>query len=149
MAIEDIFNEELSREEKVSTLRDYIRAAIDESAKRAIHEKYEKKESDAEDEDVEDEEGEVREAEDNDEDDDEDDDEDEESDRRGLDESFEVEAVPVGGKRGRVEKFTINQLSQLKKLAKTMKYGHFSVRNTRTNLEDDFVVDPQGNLIKV
>ena len=70
-----------------------------------------------------------------------------EEDEDAINESMEVTASRVGGRKGQ-DTFTINRMSDLKKLGKSRQYDYFMV--TKKNGDEvEYSVDPQGNIVEM
>lgn len=154
MSIEKIFEEGVDRTEAVDSIRSVIRSAIEEASKVAIEEKYGKKKMKEEEEETDSEEEGVKEEseEESDEEEDESDEEEDESGEEEMEESQITEAIKVtasrvGGRRG-TDEFTINRLSDLKKLAKSRQYDYMMVVK-KNGVEIEYTIDPQGNLVEM
>lgn len=151
MSIEKIFEEGVDRTEAVDGIRSVIRAAIEEASKVAIEEKYGKKKIKEEEEETDSEEEGVKEEseEDSDEESGEEEDEsgEEEMEESQITEAIKVTASRVGGRKG-VDEFTINRLSDLKKLAKSRQYDYMMVVK-KNGVEIEYTIDPQGNLVEM
>ncbi len=150
MSIEKIFDEGMSKEDGVTALREAIRQKIQEAAKAAIEEKYGTDEDD-EDKDDEDKDDEDKDDEDKDDEDnvnEEEVSESEEGNRDALEEAIKVTATRTGGPKRGVDEFTINRMSDLKKLAKSRQYEYMIVKKNNGD-ETDYTVDPQGNLVEM
>jgi len=151
MSIEKIFEEGVDRTEAVDSIRSVIRSAIEEASKAAIEEKYGKKKMKEEEEETDSEEEGVKEEteEDSDEDSGEEEDESgkEEMEESQITEAIKVTASRVGGRKG-TDEFTINRLSDLKKLAKSRQYDYMMVVKKNGD-EIEYTIDPQGNLVEM
>lgn len=72
----------------------------------------------------------------------------EEGNRDALEEAIKVTATRTGGPKRGVDEFTINRMSDLKKLAKSRQYEYMIVKKNNGD-ETDYTVDPQGNLVEM
>lgn len=147
MSIEKIFEEGVDRTEAVDSIRSVIRSAIEEASKVAIEEKYGKKKMKEEEEETDSEEEGVKEESEEESDEEEDESDEEEMEESQITEAIKVTASRVGGRRG-TDEFTINRLSDLKKLAKSRQYDYMMVVK-KNGVEIEYTIDPQGNLVEM